>query len=82
VLTEEQIKIRELEAQLNTEQKKVRKLTDQLNVLQSPMESEIVTIAELTAVPENYIGKEVIVEGVAIPGTLTMNDSIAHFRLR
>lgn len=59
----EKRKARELETQLNAERKKMRELTAQLQAVLPPLDGAVFPVDELAAVPEKYLGKDVIVEG-------------------
>ncbi|MFQ5960766.1 MAG: hypothetical protein ACE5MG_05175 [Candidatus Methylomirabilales bacterium] len=52
-----------LQRKLTSERKKVKELTAQLEAVHPPLEGEALPVDELVAVPERYLGKDIIVEG-------------------
>lgn len=52
-----------LKRELASERKKVKELTARLEAVHPPLEGKALPVDELVAVPERYLGKEVIVEG-------------------
>lgn len=56
-------KVKALKARLRKERKKVKALTVVLQAVHPPLEGEAFPVDELVAVPEKYLGKELIVEG-------------------
>jgi len=63
---------------LEVEREKVKELTSTLRVLHPAGAGPVLPIVELVAVPEQYVGKNVVVEGNLIDPA-QLRDPISHF---
>ena len=62
-LREMDSRVKSLEKELQAEREKVKELTTQLQALRPLVTGQSVPIAEIVAVPEEYLGKEILIEG-------------------
>ena len=73
----------ELERQLESERKANAELTEKLHTLRPPIGDEKpLSVKEIITVPEIYLGKELLVEGMLSRGTVSIRDPISNFMLQ
>ena len=80
-LRQKEAEIQSLTGQLSEKEKKIEELTKQLNALRPPAMREAVSVTEVVAVQEEYVGKEILMEGV-LPYDFTLHKPITSFYLR
>lgn len=81
-LDEKDRKIELLSQELARERKKIQELTAELNALRPPSAGEAVSVTEIVAVPEKYLDKELVLEGLWLEGNFTFLNPIDFFTLR
>jgi hypothetical protein len=70
----------QFQRELDAERKTVNELKAELRGIRPPLEGEAMSVNELVAVPEEYLGKEVVAEGRLM--TVTFHDPGGNFVLR
>ncbi|KRT70389.1 MAG: hypothetical protein XU15_C0005G0120 [candidate division NC10 bacterium CSP1-5] len=70
-----------LERELEVERKKVGELIGKIRTIQPPIEGQVLPVSELVAIPENYLDKEIIVEGSLYYGP-EFRDTVGHLIVR
>ncbi len=73
--------MRSLQRELAIERERANDLTRKLRALTPPLEGEALPVSELIAVPENYLDKEVIIEGRLDHGPI-FTDSFGSLMIR
>ena len=75
-----QSQVQSIQQELDVERRKLQELTLKLRTLQPPLEGKAVPVRELVALPDEYLHKEVLVEGRLVAEAL-VRDPVGYFVL-